>query len=298
MALFSLLVLAAAAWHFRWFRPASNWQEATGFALLPESMRPAAAPMGPAGPQSLHWLGHSGFLLSWAGQRLLVDPHAGDWVTFSRRAQRPPAPPATWGEIDAALITHAHRDHLHPATLAAVPRLRQVILPVGAEAYLPALPGSIPRLPARAHQVIALGELDIIPVPAAHNGSRHHPWRGGPAALGYVIRRGGGALYHAGDTAFSLDFEAIRERYHPRWAVLPIGAFAPRFPLRIHHFSPEEAVQAGRRLGVESVWPCHFGTFTLSLDRPSTALPRFARAAQAAGLAWGLPPFLSSSARP
>ena len=53
-------------------------------------------------------------------------------------------------------------------------------------------------------------------------------------------------------------------------------------------------MEAARTLGVERMVPCHFGTFTLSLDPPAAALPRFARAAAAAGVRWTMPSLLGA----
>ena len=63
--------------------------------------------------------------------------------------------------------------------------------------------------------------------------------------------------------------------------------------MKYYHLSPEEAADAAVRLGVETVVPCHFGTFYLSLDEPSWALPRFARAASERGLSWRMPKLLA-----
>jgi L-ascorbate metabolism protein UlaG (beta-lactamase superfamily) len=108
-------------------------------------------------------------------------------------------------------------------------------------------------------------------------------------AVGYVIRSGGEAIYYAGDTGARNDFDAIRERFRPRAAILPIGAYSPSWPLQRYHLSPEQAVEVGRRLAVETVIPCHFGTYMLSLDRPEAALPRFAAAAAAEDVRWVMP---------
>jgi L-ascorbate metabolism protein UlaG (beta-lactamase superfamily) len=111
--------------------------------------------------------------------------------------------------------------------------------------------------------------------------------------VGWVVRAGGVALFFAGDSGLGSHFQTIGNRYRPQLAILPIGAYAPAWPLRRYHLSPEDAVEAAARLGVELVIPAHFGTFRLALDRPDDALPRFARAAQERGLRWAMPRFYS-----
>jgi L-ascorbate metabolism protein UlaG (beta-lactamase superfamily) len=254
--------------------------------LRPVPALPAA--FDPDSPD-IRWLGHSGFRIVWGGTTVLLDPNTSDWCTISRRVLEPVA--AT-GSADAVLISHAHFDHLDLPTLRRAGHIGVLVLPAGREQTLDAGLAATVR-PVRAGESTIVGGLEIVAVPAAHNSSRLHPFRGHAAGLGYVIRRGARAVYYAGDTGFANDFDAVRREHHPDVAILPIGAFAPRFPMRYYHMSPEEAVAAGLALEAGVVIPCHFGTFVLSLDRPDRALPRFARAAAAAGLRWEMPRLLA-----
>lgn len=283
------LLICGLAYLLGWLSPRRSWEEATGWRHLPEADR-AGQDMDEE--FTLAWLGHSGFLLRWHGVALLLDPHTGGRCTVSRRAMERPADLSLAGTVDAVLISHAHYDHLHMDTLLRVPAIGMTAIPQGSEKYFtPEEAAHAHPQPVHVGEVLRVGSLEIVPVPAAHNGSRFHPLRSARLAVGYIIRSPNTTLYYAGDTAAHNDFASIRDHYHPDVAILPIGAYAPRFPLRHHHLNPEEAVAAAQRLGVRRVVPCHFGTFTLSFDRPTAALPRFAAAARRTQVSWTMPAF-------
>jgi L-ascorbate metabolism protein UlaG (beta-lactamase superfamily) len=288
----ALLAAAAAALaiHTGWTSSPRPWRQATGWERVPGAPAPAGRLTLGDERIGLTWLGHSGFLLEWRGSRLLLDPDTRDRCTIARRVLEPGLAAAELGAIDAALISHAHFDHLDLPTLAAVPRLARVVVPAGSESYVEPLEhGRTTVIGLDEGQLLTVGELEVVAVPAVHNGSRWHPLASPRHAAGYVVRAGGESLYFAGDTGRGPHFAAIRRAYRPRLAILPIGAYSPAFPMLRYHLSPEDAVAAARELGVERVMPCHFGTFALALDRPAAALPRFARAALEAGMAWSMP---------
>jgi L-ascorbate metabolism protein UlaG (beta-lactamase superfamily) len=104
---------------------------------------------------------------------------------------------------------------------------------------------------------------------------------------GYILRAGGGSLYFAGDTGYDpLLFADIRRRCGPPdVALLPIGAYEPRWFMRGAHMNPEEAVRAHRDLGARRSIAMHWGTIQLtdeSIDAPVRALEA-ARAAAGMG---------------
>jgi len=288
---------AATAWlglHVGWLRRGRTWTEATGWDRIPGAPAPRRTfDLGDGALLTLDWLGHSGFRLEWHGVRLLLDPHLSERVTISPRLLERPVEAAELGPVDAALVSHAHRDHLDPATLAAVPEIGLLLLPRGSEDYLEPRPESVDRVVGLAPgESVTVGPLEIAAVPAFHHGNRNHPLASAKIAVGWVIRHGDRAIYFAGDTGARAPFAEIGSRHHPDLAILPIGSYAPAWPIGRVHLSPEQAVEAARALGAPLVVPCHFGTFTLSLDREDEALPRFAAAAAAAGLDWAMPELL------
>ena len=82
---------------------------------------------------------------------------------------------------------------------------------------------------------------------------------------GYVIERENRRTYFAGDTGFGPHFEQIRERLGPPdLALLPIGAYQPRWFMSPIHMSPDEAVRAHQILGAKHSIAIHHGTFQLT----------------------------------
>lgn len=282
---------------FGWLPRDRSWDAATGWNRIGESGRPPGGVSDllfdkGAGGAKVHWLGHSGFLIRWSGVTLLLDPNLQERVTFSARYIAPPLQVYT-NTIDAACISHAHFDHMSPATLGRFAHIGQVIVPDGSQTYLDdALPGETVRHGLEIGESVGVGPLTITAVAARHNGCRYHPWRSRYKAAGYVVSDGTNTLYYSGDTGYQPEAnDVIRRTYHPDTAILPIGCYAPRFPFRIHHMDPREAALAARALGVSRFIPCHFGTYRLTLDEPSRALRRFAGVAVMMNLNWSMPEY-------
>ena len=83
--------------------------------------------------------------------------------------------------------------------------------------------------------------------------------------FGYVIERGGLRVYHSGDTAWFDGFAQIGARCGEiHAAMLPIGAYAPRWFMRPQHMDPADAVRAFTALGAKRFIAMHWGTFKLT----------------------------------
>ena len=93
---------------------------------------------------------------------------------------------------------------------------------------------------------------------------------------GFSLRTADGHLLFAGDSGAGPHWQAIRERLGaPDLALLPIGAYEPRWLMAPVHMNPAEAVQAHHDLGAAQSVGMHFGTFQLTdeaIDAPVAAL--------------------------
>lgn len=226
----------------------------------------------------LTWIGHASFLFTLGGLRILVDPILGPRIGPIKRLVPPGIPHPELPEIDIVLITHNHRDHLDPASIAMLGDKPRYVVPLG---NAPILRGAGARDVVELDwwHATAIGPLSISLVPARH-WSMRMPWdRNDMLWGGFVVRGPEGTVYHSGDTAFFDGFREIGERMGPiDWAMLPIGAYEPRWFMEPQHMSPEEAVSALCLLGAKALVAMHWGTFRLT-DEPIGEPPERARAA-------------------
>lgn len=102
---------------------------------------------------------------------------------------------------------------------------------------------------------------------------------------GYMITAGERKLFFAGDTGMGGHFSAIRNRLGPPdLAILPIGAYLPRWFMAYQHIDPAEAVSAHQQLQARRSMAMHFGTFRLADDGQTQPVTELLAALAAAGL--------------
>jgi len=232
-----------------------------------------------AAAASLTWIGHATFVLRLGGALIASDPVWSERISGIIPRKAPPGvaleslPP-----LDVVTISHNHYDHLD------VPTLRRI----GKQAAYVTLPGNGALLSAAGlANVIELdwwqshrfGALEVTAVPARH-WSMRAPWNRNDMLWGGFVYRGPeGVAYHSGDTALFDGFAEIGQRAGPiDWAMLPIGAYEPRWFMEPQHMNPEDAGQAFERLGARHLVAMHWGTFKLTdepLGEPPERLRRF-----------------------
>jgi L-ascorbate metabolism protein UlaG (beta-lactamase superfamily) len=225
---------------------------------------------------------HATVLLQQSGSHILTDPIWSErasplsWAGPRRRR----IPGVRWEElprIDVVLLSHNHYDHLDLATLRRLADRgeSQFVVPAGVARLLHSQNigpvheldwgESLPFPPATIHCV-----------PAMHFSGRGIFDRNRTLWCGYVIEAGGRTVYFAADTAFGDQFARIRERFGPPGlALLPIGAYEPRWFMSPVHMNPEDAVKAHRILGAQTSIAIHHGTFQMAdegLDTPKKRL--------------------------
>jgi L-ascorbate metabolism protein UlaG (beta-lactamase superfamily) len=234
---------------------------------------------------SLTWVGHATFVLRLGGVLVATDPIWSPRISGVIRRKAPPGvalealPP-----IQVVTVSHNHYDHLDVPSLRRIGKQALFVTPVGNGKILrrAGLENVVELDWWQSHRIDG---LEITAVPARH-WSMRAPWnRNDMLWSGFVFRGAEGAAYHAGDTALFDGFAEIGRRAGPiDWAMLPIGAYEPRWFMEPQHMNPEDACEAFAALGARNFVAMHWGTFKLT-DEPLGEPPeRLRRACEQRGV--------------
>jgi L-ascorbate metabolism protein UlaG (beta-lactamase superfamily) len=223
------------------------------------------------GEVAVTFIGHSTFLVRTSRAVFITDPvftsHAGPFgITGPRRVRRPGLLPGELPTVDFVLLSHNHYDHLQPSSLALFEGT-PIVTTLGVGRYLEGA-GQEDATELDWWQWATVGEAEVTCVPAQHFSART-PWdRNKSLWCGFVVRSGGATVYFAGDSGYSPQFAEIGEKCPGiDVALMPIGAYEPRWFMTPAHMNPDEAVRAHLDVRARRSIGMHFGTFQLT-DEP------------------------------
>jgi L-ascorbate metabolism protein UlaG (beta-lactamase superfamily) len=242
-------------------------------------------------------VGHATHLIQAAGLNILTDPVWSERASPVRFAgpKRVVAPGIAFDDlpkIDIVLLSHDHYDHLDLDTLARIEKRDRprVIVPLGNNAIIKA---NDPSTSAEAHDwgaVVPLGGgVTATLAPAYHWSARSLTDRRKALWCAYSIDFGAaGKVYFGGDSGFGPGtiFRTAGETLGPfRLAIIPIGAYEPRWFMGDQHMNPAEAVEAFKMLKAEAAIGCHWGVFRLTAEAIDAPEKDLAVALRGAGIA-------------
>lgn len=250
----------------------------------------------PAGANkpTVTWVGHSTFLIQISGLNVLTDPmwsERASPVSFvgPRRLVEPGISLESLPEIHVTLLSHDHYDHLDDRTVRYLIRRfpsMQWLVPLGVAEFLRSRGAtSVTELDWWEGTILAGAAFKCTP---AQHFSGRFPWnRNATLWCGWVVQVHDTRVFFAGDTALHPDFDEIARRFGPfEAAIMPIGAYDPRWFMPNVHMDPAEAVAAFVAMQTANGSPnsvmvgSHWGTFRLT-DEPVDEPPTLARQAWA-----------------
>ncbi len=234
-------------------------------------------------------VGHATLLIQSAGLNILTDPLWSDRsspVSFAgpRRVTLPGIAFSDLPPIDIVLLSHNHYDHLDVATLRHLHAAHDplIVTPLGNDAIVRrAIPQARLLTGDWGNRLPIEGGAEAHIVPAYHWSARGMGDRRMALWGGFMLRTHAGLIYFAGDTGYGdgAIFRSMREAYGPvDVALLPIGAYAPRWFMADQHTDPDEAVRIMLDLEARYAIGIHWGSFQLT-DEAWEAPPALLQAA-------------------
>jgi L-ascorbate metabolism protein UlaG (beta-lactamase superfamily) len=234
----------------------------------------------------LSFVGHVSWLIQTARLNILIDPVWSERVSplsFAgpKRRNDPGIAFEALPKIDVVLVSHGHYDHLDAPTLSklAASFAPRVITPLGNDAGMRKANGAIRAETFDWHDRVELGNgIAVTLVPTRHWSARGLFDRNQALWASFVLETPAGKIYVVCDSGYGegQHFRRVAEAHGPlRLAILPIGAYEPRWFMRDQHMNPSDAVKALADCGAEQALAHHHGTFQLTdeaIDAPAVAL--------------------------
>lgn len=220
------------------------------------------------------FVGHSTMLIQTQGLNIITDPiwsvRASPFRYLGpKRHSKPGIPFKKLPPIDLILISHNHYDHLDIATLEKIwkrdrPR---IIAPLGNDTVIHREAPSIEVETLDWHESISVDQnISIHLAPAQHWSARSFSDRNKALWGAFVISTPAGNIFFCGDSGYGTGdiFRKTLEQFGSfRFAMLPIGAYEPRWFMQYAHMNPDEAVLACKDLGEPYTAAIHLETFRL-----------------------------------
>lgn len=284
----------------RGFADLLRWQLGGGREPWPETY---PSPFPPAKPDErvtgaalrVTMVGHATMLLQMAGLNVLTDPVWSERVSpvsFAgpRRRNAPGIAFEDLPPIDAVLVSHNHYDHLDVETLARLVEIHDphIVTPLGNDTIIGAAAPGARISTGNWGDVVRLdAETRVHIEPAHHWSARGSGDRHMALWSAFVVETAAGKVYVVGDTGFheGRNYRDAADRHGGfRLALLPIGAYEPRWFMAGQHQNPSEAAQGMALCRAAHAVGHHWGTFRLTNEAVEAPLQALEVALQDVGV--------------
>ena len=239
-------------------------------------------------------IGHATLLIQANGVNMLTDPvfsNRASPVSFAgpKRVCEPGVSVKDLPKIDAILLSHNHYDHLDIASLRLLVARDDpmIVTPLGNDAIvLESIPNA--RITTgNWNDMVPLGKVSVHFEPMHHWSARGTRDRSMALWAAFVVEAPAGKVYFVGDTGFhdGINYRQAAQKHGGfQVAILPIGAYAPRWFMKGQHQNPEEAVQGHILCQAETSIAHHWGVFQLTNEPIEEPVERLAAAKLKSGL--------------
>ncbi|VAX04263.1 hypothetical protein MNBD_GAMMA20-1049 [hydrothermal vent metagenome] len=231
---------------------------------------------------SLTWLGHASFLIKISGKTILTDPFLTEFASpvswaGPRRFVKHGVPPDKLPSIDILLVSHNHYDHLDDETVRSLENKEKihVIVPLGLKHFFSER-GYNNVTELDWEESVSIDGVEFVSLPAVHDSARSTDDHDQTLWVSWAIMSSGNSIFFIGDSGYSdTIFSSIGKKYGSfDYAILPIGAYAPRELMWMSHVTPEEAVAIGNKIHANALIASHWGTVSSLSDEPTWEPPR------------------------
>lgn len=260
----------------RSWREIWRWRRTSHPAQWPPSVPiKAAVPEKRVDTMRITMVGHASLLIQASGLNILTDPVWSERASpFSFIGPKRVTPPGIAFEdlppIDVVLISHNHYDHLDIATLRRLQSVHQplMVVPLGNDIIIRKAVPHARILTGDWYERFAIfPNLSVTLTPAWHWSARGVLDRRMALWAGFWLDFPHKKLWFAGDTAYGDGalFRTLHARLGaPDVALIPIGAYEPRWFMADQHINPHESVCIYQDMHIKQALGIHWGTFQLT----------------------------------
>jgi len=219
------------------------------------------------------WVGHATFAVHDRNDVFLTDPHFGKRALIPKRKVEPGIPIEAIPADAFAVISHNHYDHLDAWSVEHLPDSMHWFVPLGLAKWFRAR-GRERVVELDWWESATHGRWTITCLPSQHWSQRIEHGVDKTLWCSWLVDSGDYRYFFAGDTGYFHGFAEYGRRFDGiDVAMLPIGAYAPRWFMEWQHMDPADAYRAFIDLGSRYLLPMHWGTFDLT-DEPVDEPPR------------------------